>query len=178
MAIVVVGGGGRGAGKTALICGLIRALPVSSWTAVKVTTHAHGRGEPVFEETVAGERNDTGRYLAAGARRALLVTAHEGELEAILRKICEDRPQPAHTIFESNSVLRYVRPDLCLAVASNLTGGHKPSFEMVERCADATVALGGHDHVIDGERIHFHLKSLERISATMAAWLREKLPEL
>jgi len=176
MAIIVVGGGGRGAGKTALICGLIRALPESRWTVVKVTMHAHGHSEPVFEETVAGEQNDTGRYLAAGARRALLVTAHEGGLEAIARKICEDHAQQSHAIFESNSVLRYVRPDLCLAVASDLKGGQKPSFEIVERCADATVAIGGHDHVIEGKRIHFHLRSLERISAPMAAWLRERVP--
>lgn len=176
MAIIVVGGDGRGAGKTALICGLIRALPDSRWTAVKVTTHTHGQSDPVFEETVAGERSDTGRYLAGGAQRSLLVTAEGGALETILRKICEDRARDAHLIFESNSVLRYVRPDLCLAVASNLKGEHKPSFDIVERCADATVALGGHDHVIDGERIHFHLKSLEQISATMSAWLREKLP--
>jgi hypothetical protein len=175
MVTVVVGGGGRGAGKTALICGIMRALPECRWTAVKITSHAHGHSEPVFEETVTGERNDTGRYLAAGARRALLVTAHESGLETIVKKICEDRAQPAHVIFESNSVLRYVRPDLCLVVSSNPRGGQKPSFEMVERCADATVVLGGHDHAIDGERIHFHLKSLERISPPMTAWLHERL---
>ena len=37
MAVIVVGGGGRGAGKTALVCGLMRALPEIAWTAMKVT---------------------------------------------------------------------------------------------------------------------------------------------
>jgi hypothetical protein len=175
MAILVVGGGGRGAGKTALICGLIRAIPDSRWTAVKITTHAHGHSEPVYEEKVAGQGTDTARYLAAGAGCALLVTAHEGTVASLVRRILDEQAARANLIFESNSVLNYLRPDLCLAVATSLKGANKPSFEMVERCADATVALSGHDHVIEGAPIHFHLASLERISPTMCAWIRERL---
>ncbi len=55
MAIIVVGGGGRGAGKTALICGLIRALPEIPWTAIKITSHAHGNPTPIWEETAPGD---------------------------------------------------------------------------------------------------------------------------
>jgi hypothetical protein len=49
MAVIVVGGGGRGAGKTALVCGLMRALPEIKWTAVKITTHEHGKETPIWE---------------------------------------------------------------------------------------------------------------------------------
>ena len=175
MAIIVVGGSGRGAGKTALICGLIRAMPDRNWTAVKTTTHGHGHPEPVFEETAPGRGTDTARYLAAGARRALLLTAHEAGLGAVVQKVLEEHRPQQHLIFESNSVLHHVRPDLCFAVATDLKGSSKPSFAIVEQCADATVALGGHDHVIPGERIHFHLRSLERISPPMLEWLRERL---
>jgi len=175
MAMIVVGGGGRGAGKTALICGLLRALPESNWTAVKITTHAHRHAETIYEELLAGEATDTSRYLAAGAKCALLVTADEGELGNILEQVFKEHARSGNLIFESNSVLRYVRPQLCFAVATSLTGERKPSFEIVERCADATVALGGHDHVIPGAQIHFHLKSLESISPTMRSWVREKL---
>jgi hypothetical protein len=180
MAIIVVGGNGRGAGKTALICGLIRALPDARWTAVKITTHAHGRAEPVFEETAAGQETDTSRYLAAGAGRALLVTSHDDGLAATLRQILDEHQAQRNLIFESNSVLRHLQPDLCLAVATDLKGGRKASFDLVERCAHATVLLGGHDHAIhdlsiQGERIHFHLASLERVSPPMLAWLRENL---
>jgi hypothetical protein len=178
MAIVVVGGGGRGAGKTALICGLIRALPEVNWTAVKITTHAHDHTEPVFEETAAGEGTDTARYLAAGARRALLVTSHEDGLAATVRRILDEHSVRGNLVFESNSVLHHMQPDLCFAVATDLKGARKASFELVERCCDATVALGGHDHVIPGARIHFHLASLERVSPPMLAWVREKLPAL
>jgi hypothetical protein len=174
MAIIVVGGGEKGAGKTALICGLLRALPDRNWTAIKITSHAHSHSEPIFEETVAGEGTDTSRYLAAGARRALLVAADENGLGALVPKILDEHAG-AHLIFESNAVLNHLKPDLCFAVSTSLKGGDKPSFEIVERCADATVALGGHDHVIPGGRIHFHLKSLERISPQMLEWVHEHL---
>jgi hypothetical protein len=184
MAIIVVGGSGRGAGKTALICGLIRALPHCNWCAVKITTHAHSHAEPVYEEKLSleeklpGQQTDTERYLAAGARRALLVTAHEDARASVLRQIVAEHSPDAHLVFESNSVLDYVQPDLCLSVASDLHGVRKPSYDLLEQRMDASVALGGHDHVIPGERIHFHLASLERISPTMLAWVREKVPAL
>ena len=174
MAIIVVGGNGRGAGKTALICGLINALPRHNWIAIKITSHAHDHPEPIFEETIAGQETDTARYLASGAKRALLVAAHENTFEGLLPKIL-DEYRGENLIFESNAVLYHLRPDLCFAVSTVLKGGNKPSFEIVERCADATVALGGHDHVIPGERIHFHLRTLERVSPQMLEWVREKL---
>lgn len=175
MAIIVVGGGGRGAGKTALICGLIRAMPELPWTAVKITSHAHEIPGSIFEEIAAGQETDTARYLSAGARRALLVKAREETFAGLLKQILDECAPSRHLIFESNSVLHHLRPDLCLAVATRLSGGHKASYELVERGMDASIALGGHDHVIPGERLHFHLQSLERISPTMIAWLRERL---
>jgi Molybdopterin guanine dinucleotide synthesis protein B len=177
MAIVVVGGSGRGVGKTALVCGLIRALPEWEWTAVKVTTHAHGHPDPIYEQTAAGQGTDTARYLAAGAKRALLVSAEKAGLGEVLEPIVSDHSPARHLIFESNSVLYHLSPDLCLAVAKTLKGEHKPSIEILEKRMDATVALAGHDHVIPAERIHFHLRSLDSVSPPMLAWLRERLRE-
>jgi len=175
MAIIVVGGGGRGAGKTALICGLIHALPELQWTAIKITSHAHNKLTPVWEETVAGQGTDTGRYLASGAKRALLVTAADDELGAIVQQILTGHSSAGALIFESNKVLNHLRPDLCLAAATNPHGSHKPSFTLVEQCMDALVELAGHDHMIDGEKMRFHLRSLDRVSPPMCAWLRERL---
>ena len=174
MALIVVGGGGHGTGKTALVCGLIRALPEFAWTAVKITSHAHV-AQTVWEETTAGQGTDTARYLAAGARRALLVTADHDALGSIVQQILRDCPSPASVIFESNRVLEHLRPDLCLAAALSLKGDPKPSFGLVEQRMDAMVELAGHDHVITGQRLAFHLASLERISPPMLAWLRERL---
>jgi hypothetical protein len=192
MAIIVVGGGGRGAGKTALVCGLMRALPETAWTAVKITTHEHehGKATPIWEETTPGQDTDTARYLAAGARRALLVTpglvtAGEGALGPIVQQILEELSPPSGAdnsgetqvgvIFESNSVLGHLRPDVCLCAATSPWVVLKPSYDLVLEHADAMVELAGHDHIIEAERITFRLASLERVSATMQDWLRERL---
>jgi len=175
MAIIVVGGSRRGAGKTALVCGLIRALHEIPWTAVKITSHVHDEPNSVWEETTPGQETDTARYLAAGARRALRVTAGDEALGPIVQRILAECPPPAGAIFESNRVLRHLQPDLCLAAASSPRGEHKPSFDLVEQRMDAMVELAGHDHVINGEKFAFHLASLERISPTMVAWLKERL---
>ncbi len=175
MAIIVVGGSARKIGKTALVCGLIRALPEFDWTAVKITSHSHGSTQPVREESIAGQGTDTARYLAAGARRALFVTAGDDALGPIVQQILQECPPPGCIIFESNRVLEHLRPNLCLALASSLEGERKPSFEIVEQRMDALVEPAGHDHVITSEKLAFHLASLDRVSPTMQAWLRERL---
>ena len=162
-------------GKTALVCGLIRALPEFEWTAVKITSHSHGLTQPVWVETSAGQGTDTARYLAAGARHALMVTAAGDALAPIVQQILRECPPPGCIVFESNRVLDLLRPDLCLGVASSLKGEQKISFKIVEQRMDALVELAGHDHVVTSERLAFHLASLEHVSAPMAAWLRERL---
>lgn len=199
MAIIVVGGGGRGAGKTALVCGLMRALPEIPWTAVKITTHEHGQDKttPIWEETAPVDGTDTARYLAAGARRALLVTVGEDGLGPIVERILEEHSRApgevdggakmvgakkagatgAGIIIESNSVLRHVRPDICLCAATSPWAEQKASFDLLMEHVDATVELAAHDHIIEAEKITFRLASLERVSPTMLDWLLERLGE-
>jgi hypothetical protein len=71
---VIVSGSGRGAGKTAVGCALMAAMPELSWAAVKVTPHRHDVSEELWEDLDFRSEKDTGRYLAAGARRAFLVS--------------------------------------------------------------------------------------------------------
>ncbi len=182
MAIIVVGGGGRGAGKTALVCGLIRALPEISWIAVKITTHDHGKPAPIWEETAPGQWTDTARYLAAGARRALLVTAgamgsDEVALGPIVQQILRECPATGGVIFESNSVLGHVRPDVCFCAATSPWAEMKASYDLLLEHADAMVELAGHDHMIEAEKITFRLAAMERVSPVMVDWMRERLSD-
>ncbi|MGO8933184.1 MAG: hypothetical protein ACLPLZ_13270 [Terracidiphilus sp.] len=196
MAIIVVGGGGRGAGKTALVCGLMRALPEISWTAVKVTTHEHGKATEIWEETAPGDSSDTARYLAAGARRALLVTASDDTLGPIVQQVLRESLPPAGAvdvgavkagtmrtgstagvIFESNSILRHLRPDVCLCAATSPWVQKKPTYDLLSQRMDAMVELAGHDHIIEAEKLTFRLAAMERVSATMQDWLRERLSD-
>jgi hypothetical protein len=176
MAILVVGGSSRNVGKTSLVCGLIAAVPLKRWIAVKITSHAHGHALPIWEETDAGQRTDTARFLAAGARRALLVTVFEGALP--VNEIKAALEPEANVIFESNSIVGYVQPDLCIGVIGGLEADRKLSFEPFLRRADAVVALE------DAETSAFHLPAKTRLfqladfnilSVEMVDWLGERL---
>jgi hypothetical protein len=178
MAIIVVGGSGRGVGKTALACGLIASLREFRWTAVKITTHEHGNPKPIWEETTAGQGSDTARYLAAGAERALLVTLQPEELGQMVRPLLqprrEEEPSP-HLIFESNSILDHLKPDLCLVVDGVPLAGRKVSFAAVMDRADAMVARADQDGTVEGKRPRFSLADLQRISPEMLDWIRVRL---
>jgi hypothetical protein len=181
MAIIVVGGSGRSVGKTSLICGLIAALPERSWIAVKISSHVHGTPQPVWEEKEAGLGTDTARYLAAGARRAFLLTAPDGaDLELVLDQLWAECEVGANFIFESNRILDHVRPELCLMVRA--AAEPKPSYSRTVRMADAMVAHSDTDQVLSenlaAERRPvpvFHLASFEQISPAMRNWIWGKL---
>jgi hypothetical protein len=191
MAVLVVGGDARGAGKTALVCGVISALRDFAWVGVKVTAHAHadaspgvnspGYDSPVWEELAAGWGSDTARYLEAGARRAFLLAARDAELGERLNELHALVGPEANLIFESNRVLRYLRADLCLAIEPCEGEAGKPSFALVEKAKDATVRRCAHDGgegFLRGARPVFELEDFERISAPMRQWLREGLSRL
>ncbi|HEY1647557.1 MAG TPA: hypothetical protein VGF96_06235 [Terracidiphilus sp.] len=178
MAIVVVGGGARGIGKTALVCGLIAALPEFRWVAVKITSHVHSDLAAVREESAAEQGTDTGRYLAAGARRAFLVSALDAELGERLREFETLAGPQAHFIFESNRIVRLLRADLCLAIEGEAGAQRKPSFALVEREKDATVRRaepGGEEMLFNGAQPEFLLRDFARISEPMREWLRERI---
>jgi hypothetical protein len=179
LAIVVVGGNGKNVGKTSVVCAVITALPEFEWTAVKITGHGYGPPESdgfsnrtIREESRAGDDTDTSKYLMAGARRALLVTGNGEEvpIEEIRREVGSD----CNVIFESNRIVDVVRPDVCLAVIGGVE--RKASFAPLVRTADAVVMVGGiqADDLPEGVP-HFELEAPDRLSAEMAAWLREQL---
>jgi hypothetical protein len=183
MAIIVVGASARGAGKTALVCGLIAALKEFDWVAVKITTHAHASLARVHEETAgeesaAGQGTDTARYLAAGARRAFLISALDAELGERLSEFGKLVEAEANLIFESNRVLRHLQPDLCLAIEPDAGAPRKSSFVLVDREKQVAVKRakpGTGDRVQPGVHPVFELTQFERLSEPMRQWLRQRL---
>jgi hypothetical protein len=190
MAIIVVGGSGSGVGKTALVCGLISALPEFKWNAVKITTHEHNKPKPIWEETSAGQGTDTGRFLAAGAERAFLATPSMRiqppgpDLAPMLDELWPHFGRHTNLIFESNSILRHLQPNLCLLVqGAKNSAALIPSFGEALEHADALVAHTRLDGLVpDGFRIAdhqpkpiFNLAALEQISPQMLFWLRDRL---
>ena len=174
MPVVVVGGNGKDVGKTSLICGLIRALPEYQWVAAKVTTHEYGAAGGVAEEHEAGPQSDTSRFMAAGAKRAFLISAGEDELASAVGELREGVGAGAALIFESNRVAEFVDADVCLAVVED-GREEKPSFTLFLQRADATVVRGGSDGAILDGCPQFALRDLEHPSPEMAEWMRGKL---
>ncbi len=174
MPVIVVGGTGRGVGKTSLLCGLVAGLPELRWTVVKLTSHAHGKDASIMEERAPGQHTDTGRYLAAGAYRALLVMAQDSELGAVVRRLWEQIDSNAPLLFESNRIVDYCQPDVCLAVDGRSEVADKPSYAKLLARADAVVVRSQADRVEHRARPVFHLADMDRISLPLLAWLRER----
>ncbi|HEV8525370.1 MAG TPA: hypothetical protein VGQ71_12795 [Terriglobales bacterium] len=147
MAVVVVGGQARKIGKTSLICGLIAALPERQWTAIKITDHAHGltsgREFAITEERDPSAASDTARFLQAGASRALLVSSRQGHLTAALSELRRALAAAGNVILESNSVMRFLRPDVYLLVVDDRVADVKESARDFLELATAVVMVRG-----------------------------------
>lgn len=158
MAIVVVGGHSRNIGKTSVVAGIIRALPEMRWTAFKVTQFGHGlcsaNGEPcdcetaehtvaITEERDACSGTDSSRYLAAGAIRSFWVRTRIGDLVEAMPRIRKEIERAENVIFESNSILRFLRPDLYLSVLAPTVTDFKDSARLYLDRADAVLVLEG-----------------------------------
>jgi hypothetical protein len=156
--LIGVGGHTRNIGKTSVVCGIIRALPEMNWTAIKITQYGHGvcshEGEacdcadpkhPVAlsEETGATPETDSGRFLAAGAGRSLWLRTRAGALGEAIPKLRRILAGCENAIIESNSVLQFLKPDLCLMVLDGAAADFKPtSLRFLDR-ADAIVVTSG-----------------------------------
>ena len=120
MLTVLVGGQSRKAGKTTVICEIIRHIPEARWVAVKVSPHKH--------EKVQGQQPDTFRYLEAGAAAAHLV----GKDDPL--------PEGGNRIIESNAALSRAKADLIIFVANPTPGAEwKPSAHALRNVADVVV---------------------------------------
>jgi hypothetical protein len=142
VAIVVIGGHSRSVGKTSVVAGLISALREYDWTAVKITQYGHGvcsaNGAPcdcatadhswaISEEKERSGESDTSRFLVAGAAGALWVRTEQGRLAEAMPALRQRLERARHVIVESNSVLRFLRPDLYLSVLNPGTEDFKTS---------------------------------------------------
>jgi len=154
MALVVVGGHSRSVGKTSVVAGLISALPEYDWTAVKITQYGHGvcsaNGEPcdcatgdhswaISEERDRSGESDTSRFLVAGASRVFWVRTEQGRLAEAMPSLRKLLDKACNAIIESNSVVKFLRPDLYLTVLNPATEDFKTSAKQFLDRADAVI---------------------------------------
>ena len=154
MSLVVIGGHSRNVGKTSVVAGLISALPEFEWTALKITQYGHGicsaNGEAcdcatgdhswaITEEHDRSGKSDTSRFLVAGASRVFWVRSEQGRLAEAMPTLRSRLAGARNVIIESNSVVRFLRPDLYLTVLNPATADFKTSArEFLDR-SDAMI---------------------------------------
>ena len=154
MALIVIGGHSRSVGKTSVVAGLIAAMPEYNWTALKITQYGHGvcsmDGEPchcatddhswaISEELDRSGESDTSRFLAAGAARVWWVRTEQGRLAEAMPTVRGKLAESKNAIVESNSILKFLRPDLYLTVLDPATADFKRSAQEFLDRADAVI---------------------------------------
>lgn len=151
--VIVIGGHTRSIGKTQLVCDLIAALPEAQWVAGKITQYGHGvcaqNGEEcdcapdehvcaISWETRADTGTDSGRFLAAGARRSFWLRTKQGFLAEgmpLLRNALREAQSGAdlvagNLILESNTLLQFWKPALYLVVIDPAKADFKESARL------------------------------------------------
>ena len=161
MAIVVIGGHSRSVGKTSVVAGLIAALAPYDWTAFKITQFGHGQcslnGLPchcatddhtwaISEEKDKSGKSDSSRFLSAGAKHSFWVRTEQGRLAEAMPAIRGRLAEAENAILESNSILKFIRPDLYISVLDPATEDFKPSAQEFLDRADAVILHREEDH--------------------------------
>jgi molybdopterin-guanine dinucleotide biosynthesis protein len=160
VALVVVGGHTRNIGKTTLVAQILSATTEMQWTAMKITQYGHGvcsaNGEAcdcatddhslaVSEERSRDSGTDTSRMLVAGANKVLWVRTQQGSLAEAMPRIRKEIAASANVLIESNSILRFIRPDVYVAVLDPKVADFKPSALRYLDRADAIFTPEGTD---------------------------------
>lgn len=158
MSVIVIGGHSRSVGKTSVVAGLISALPDQNWTAVKITQYGHGvcsrTGTTcdcacpdgtwmISEDFDRSGQSDSSRFLVAGAKRSLWVRTQQGKLGDAMPSLRKKLDEAENVIIESNSVLRFLDPDLYLSVLDPATADFKKSAREFLIRANAIIVHAG-----------------------------------
>ena len=185
-----------------MVAGLIAALPERRWTAIKITQFGHGvcsaNGEPcdcetadhtiaISEERDRGTGTDTSRYLAAGAARSFWVRTRQGQLSEAMPRVRALLAESENVMVESNSVLRFLRPDVSLSVMDPSISDFKASAMRYLDRVDALVVPEGAEfgemwegvsrRLIEGKR-RFGFCAPEYCSAELVGFVTERLGAL
>jgi hypothetical protein len=198
MALIVIGGHSRSVGKTSVMAGLISAMPEFDWTAVKITQYGHGicsadgaacdcatadHSWAISEERDRTGESDTSRFLVAGAVHALWVRTEQGRLAEAMPALRRRLQGARNVIIESNSVLKFLRPDLYLTVLDPSTADFKNSArEFLDR-ADAVIlheaSAGAAWQAVSlkpvADRPIFRIAPPNYVSPEIVAFVRESL---
>jgi molybdopterin-guanine dinucleotide biosynthesis protein len=184
---VAICGFSSDAGKTTLLCELLRAFP--GWEAIKITrghyrscgkdphtccvSHLLGK-EPVIrsgrEQTFTAGK-DTGRYWDAGASNVHWLIVTDEQVEQGI-KLALDRVTARGVFIEGTSLLKYMDVDFTLMAARPLGGKIKPSARRALLKTSAIYLFDDRQNGADVAREQF----IKWIQTTSDAALLNNLP--
>ncbi len=196
MAVIVIGGQSRSVGKTSVVAGLIAALPEFRWAAFKITQYGHGicsrdgsacdcasadHAWAISEENNRSGDSDTSRFLQAGAHRVWWVRTEQGRLAEAIPSIRRKLEDAENAILESNSIVKFIRPDLYLTVFDPANADFKKSAQEFLDRADAVILHRKESQpdmplkAAKGKPI-FYIDPPRYLNADVVAFVRGKLP--
>ncbi len=194
--LVVVGGNSRNIGKTSVAASIIRGTVQLGWTALKITQYGHGRCANGGDCECAGQRHryalteekvatskDSGRFLGAGALKAYWLRTEQQQLGNALPVLKTIFDENENVICESNSLLRFFKPDAYVMVLDGRVEDMKQSARLYFDRADAyaLVADGATEWPWDGlqQRMvegkpHFLVSLPDYASNELSAWIASR----
>jgi molybdopterin-guanine dinucleotide biosynthesis protein len=198
VALVVIGGHSRNVGKTSVVAGLIAAMAEWKWTAVKITQYGHGicsaNGEEcdcatgdhswaISEERDRTGQTDTSRFLAAGAAQVFWARTEQGRLAEAMPTLRHRLATARNVIIESNSVLKFLRPDLYLTVLDPAISDFKNSArEFLDRAVAVILHQNAGDRAWQGVSLKpvashpiFRITPPDYVTPEIVSYVRAKL---
>ena len=169
---IVVSGQLSGIGKSSFIekiipglCGEITVVKTSINESVEETVIS------IEEDEDKAPNKDTGRYLKAGANKAVYVKSDIKKLNKSIDDLDNLVNDSDYLIYESNSILNFIQPDLLIYLRDN-DMEKKLSAKMAEKRADLII-----DKAKKGFKIEDIIFNQDKISCYKAHLVAEVLGE-
>jgi hypothetical protein len=165
--LLMIGGAKRNVGKTNLILRIIEefsALYPITGLKIKTTRQGdhffHGSGNSndyqwfkLIEEFETINEKDSSGMLRAGANRAFRISSQDLYLKDAFLSFLEIFPKQSLIVCESNSLRKFIKPDLYLLIKTMDNSLMKPSARELEPYADSIIFTDGVNH-------HFNIGDL------------------
>ncbi len=161
--LLLVGGAKRNVGKTTLVCKIINQfskdeniIGLKLKTISEGDNYFHGKdSNSVFskyqlsEEQELDSFEDTGKMLRAGAKRAFLLRSKSEYLFEAFNFFISKLNETDLIICESNSLRKFIEPDLYLFIKNKDNQEMKPSATELEKLANLIIYTDGLKHNFD-----------------------------
>lgn len=168
--LLLIGGAVRNVGKTTYVCRLIEkfskehdVVGLKIKTVYEGDNKFHGKSRNPLtgnfmlkEESSLISKEDTGKMLRAGAKRAFQLKVKSDALEEAFIDFTDKIKDNAIIICESNSLRKVIKPGLFLLIKHQNNNEMKPSAKELEKFADKIIYTDGKNHDLPLEAISFN----------------------